>query len=106
MRKKWPRGTHPQHRSVITLHFYQREIIDENVKLWKSQEKSFNNKKVLLTKYPILKSVSTNGEIVIQCDSSKDGLNLTKILITVQKYIGRLQMSFFISDGLLFINKN
>ncbi|GBL65032.1 Transposon Ty3-I Gag-Pol polyprotein, partial [Araneus ventricosus] len=53
-----------------------REIIHENVEFnWgKEQEMSFENIKELLTKTPILKVFSANDEIVIQCDSSKDGL--------------------------------
>ncbi|GBN38584.1 Retrovirus-related Pol polyprotein from transposon 17.6 [Araneus ventricosus] len=52
------------------------EIIHENVGFnWgKEQEMSFENIKELLTKTPILKVFSANDEIVIQCDSSKDGL--------------------------------
>ncbi|GFV54886.1 transposon Tf2-6 polyprotein [Trichonephila clavipes] len=45
-----------------------REIIHENVQL------SFVNIKELLAKAPISKVFSVNHEIVIQCDSSKDGL--------------------------------
>ncbi|GFX52256.1 transposon Tf2-9 polyprotein [Trichonephila clavipes] len=50
-----------------------REIIHENVEFtWvKEQELSFVNIKELLAKAPILKVFSVNGEIVIQCDSSK-----------------------------------
>ncbi|GBL80157.1 Transposon Ty3-I Gag-Pol polyprotein [Araneus ventricosus] len=53
-----------------------REIIHENVEFnWgKEQEMSFENIKELLIKIPILKAFSANDEIVIQCDSSKDGL--------------------------------
>ncbi|GBL81461.1 Retrovirus-related Pol polyprotein from transposon 297 [Araneus ventricosus] len=53
-----------------------REISHENVEFnWgKEQEMSFENIKELLTKTPILKVFSANDEIVIQCDSSKDGL--------------------------------
>ncbi|GBN54720.1 Retrovirus-related Pol polyprotein from transposon 17.6 [Araneus ventricosus] len=53
-----------------------REIIHENVEFnWgKEQEMSFENIKELLTKTPISKVFSANDEIVIQCDSSKDGL--------------------------------
>ncbi|GBO09304.1 Retrovirus-related Pol polyprotein from transposon 17.6 [Araneus ventricosus] len=53
-----------------------REIIHENVEFnWgKEQEMPFENIKELLTKTPILKVFSANDEIVIQCDSSKDGL--------------------------------
>ncbi|GFX16776.1 hypothetical protein TNCV_4187501 [Trichonephila clavipes] len=53
-----------------------REIINENVEFnWeKEQELSFVNIKEMLAKAPILKVFSVNDEIVIQCDSSKDGL--------------------------------
>ncbi|GBN06265.1 Transposon Tf2-8 polyprotein [Araneus ventricosus] len=53
-----------------------REIIHEYVEFnWgKEQEMSFENIKELFTKTPILKVFSANDEIVIQCDSSKDGL--------------------------------
>ncbi|GFW08332.1 transposon Tf2-9 polyprotein [Trichonephila clavipes] len=53
-----------------------REIIHENVEFnWgKEQELSFVNIKELLAKAPILKVFSVNDELVIQCDSSKDGL--------------------------------
>ncbi|GFT55427.1 retrovirus-related Pol polyprotein from transposon 297 [Trichonephila clavipes] len=52
-----------------------REIIHENVEFnWgKEQELSFVNIKELLAKAPILKVFSVNDEVVIQCDSSKDG---------------------------------
>ncbi|GFS69044.1 retrovirus-related Pol polyprotein from transposon opus [Nephila pilipes] len=53
-----------------------REIIDEKVEFnWrKEQELSFVNIKELLAKTPILKVFSAGDEIIIQCDSSKDGL--------------------------------
>ncbi|GFU49544.1 transposon Tf2-6 polyprotein [Nephila pilipes] len=53
-----------------------REIIHENVDFnWgKEQELSFVNIKELLVKAPILKVFSASDEIIIQCDSSKDGL--------------------------------
>ncbi|GFU49684.1 transposon Tf2-6 polyprotein [Nephila pilipes] len=53
-----------------------REIIHENVEFnWrKEQELSFVNIKELLAKAPILKVFSASDEIIIQCDSSKDGI--------------------------------
>ncbi|GFU83741.1 retrovirus-related Pol polyprotein from transposon 297 [Trichonephila clavipes] len=53
-----------------------RKIIHKNVEFnWgKEQELSFVNIKELLAKAPILKVFSVDDEIVIQCDSSKDGL--------------------------------
>ncbi|GFV92325.1 transposon Tf2-6 polyprotein [Trichonephila clavipes] len=53
-----------------------REIIHENVEFFggKEQELFLVNIKELLAKAPILKDFSVNDEIVIQCDSSKDGL--------------------------------
>ncbi|GFY14775.1 transposon Tf2-8 polyprotein [Trichonephila clavipes] len=52
-----------------------REIIREIVEFnWeKEQELSFVNIKQLLAIATILKVFSVNDEIVIQCDSSKDG---------------------------------
>lgn len=62
--------------NVSTVTAPLREIIHENVEFsWGGiQEESFSNIKQLLTKTPILKVFSANDEIIIQCDSSKDGL--------------------------------
>ncbi|GFU17381.1 retrovirus-related Pol polyprotein from transposon opus [Nephila pilipes] len=53
-----------------------REIIHEIVEFnrGKEQELSFVNIKELLAKAPILKVFCASDEIIIQCDSSKDGL--------------------------------
>ncbi|GFS38880.1 transposon Tf2-9 polyprotein [Nephila pilipes] len=53
-----------------------REIIYVNVEFnWgKEQELSFVNIKELLAKAPVLNVFSASDEIIIQCDSSKDGL--------------------------------
>lgn len=53
-----------------------REIIHEKVEFYwgEKQNESFNKIKELLTRAPVLKVFNANEEIIIQCDSSKDGL--------------------------------
>ncbi|GFS43630.1 transposon Tf2-9 polyprotein [Nephila pilipes] len=54
---------------------YVGQIISKSEFNWgKEQELSFVSIKELLAKAPILKLFSANDEIIIQCDSSKDGL--------------------------------
>ncbi|GFU55362.1 transposon Tf2-6 polyprotein [Nephila pilipes] len=77
-----------------------REIIHENVEFnWgKEQELSFVNIKELLAKASILKVFSASDEIVIQCDSSKDGLGTC--------LIQRGQPVSFVSHSLTNSEKN